>query len=126
MYQSHVSVTSPTYFNLQWLEAFVNGGTVHIQSVAANVEHLCSHLGVSSESDIADAQLSNRGMLSEIRHLISSIETKASSEGQLEASVGELMDTVKEQMKNSTEQRNALGVVCKALIFLVGRADSRL
>lgn len=95
----------------------MNGGTVHIQSVAANVEQLCSHLGIPLESDTADGQPSNRGMLSEIRHLISSVETKASSEGQLQASVGELMDAVREQMKNGTEQRTTLGVISKALVF---------
>lgn len=101
----------------QWLETFVNGGTAHIQSVAANVEQLCSHLGISSENDTADGQPSSQGMLSEIRHLMSSVQTKALGEGQLQASVGELMDVVREQMKNGTEERTALGAVCQALVF---------
>ena len=81
------------------------------------MEQLCSHLGISSESDTADGQPSRHGMLSEIRHLISSVQTRALGEGQLQASVGELMSAVREQMKNGTEQRTALGTVCKAPIF---------
>lgn len=92
----------------------MNGGTAHIQSVAANVEQLCSHFGVSPESDTVGGDPAGRGMLSEIKHLISSVETKASSEGQLQASVGELMDAVREQMKNGAGERTALGVVCKS------------
>lgn len=101
----------------KWLESFVNGGTVHIQSVAANVEQLCSHLGIFPESDTADDHPSGQGMLSEIRQLISSVQTKALDEGQLQASVGELMDAVREQMKNGIEQRTALGAIFKTLIF---------
>ncbi|KAF8554737.1 hypothetical protein OG21DRAFT_1034271 [Imleria badia] len=103
-------VDSVRYLNElnSWLESFVNGGTVHIQSVAANVEQLCAHLGIPSESDAAGNQPSNQGMLGEIRHLISSVQTKALGEGQLEASVGELMNVVRDQMKNGTEQRTAL------------------
>lgn len=89
----------------------MNGGTVHIQSVAANVEQLCAHLGISSESDTADDRPSNQGILNEIRHLISSVQTKALGEGQLQASVGELMSAVRDQMKNGTEERTALGGV---------------
>lgn len=77
--------------------------------MAANVEQLCSHLGISSEGDAVDGQPPTQGMLSEIRHFISSVQTKALGEGQLQASVGELMDVVREQMKNGTEQRSALG-----------------
>ncbi|KAI9569605.1 hypothetical protein HD554DRAFT_2020185 [Boletus coccyginus] len=91
-----------------WLEAFVNGGTVHIQSVAANVEQLCSHLGISSEIDAADGQPSSQGMLGEIRHLVSSVQTKALGEGQLQVSVDELMNAVRKHMKNGSEQRTAL------------------
>lgn len=100
----------------------MNGGTVHIQSVAANVEQLCSHLGISSEIDAADGQPSSQGMLGEIRHLISSVQTKALGEGQLQASVDELMDAVREQMKNGSEQRTALG----RHRVLVVRVDSKL
>ncbi|KAG6372324.1 hypothetical protein JVT61DRAFT_7764 [Boletus reticuloceps] len=110
-------------FNLlqpfQWLESFVNGGTVHIQSVAANVEQLCSYLGTSSESDTAGGQPSNQGMLSEMRHLISSVQTKSLGEGQLQTSVGELMNTVREQMKNDTEQRAAL--VTESVLEIIHR-----
>ncbi|KAF8444545.1 hypothetical protein L210DRAFT_3642808 [Boletus edulis BED1] len=102
-----------------WLESFVNGGTVHIQSVAANVEQLCSYLGTSSESDTPGGQSSNQGMLGEIRHLISSVQTKALGEGQLQASIDELMNTVREQMKNGTEQRAAL--VTESVLEIIHR-----
>lgn len=100
----------------------MNGGTVHIQSVAANVEQLCSHLGISSEIDAADGQPSSQGMLGEIRHLVSSVQTKALGEGQLQVSVDELMNAVREHMKNGNEQRTALG----RHRALVVRADSKL
>lgn len=95
----------------------MNGGTAHIQSVAANVEQLCSHLGVPLESDNATRQLSSQGMFGEIRQLISSVETKTSSEGQLQAAVGELVEAVREQMKNGTEQRTTLGAAFKILVL---------
>ncbi|KAG9316560.1 hypothetical protein JVU11DRAFT_2611 [Chiua virens] len=104
-----------------WLETFVNGGTTHIQSVAANVEQLCSHLGIPAESDTAasDGQPSGQGMLGEIRHLISSVETKALGENQLQASVGELMNAVREQLKTGTENRTAL--VTDSVLEIINR-----
>ncbi|KAF9241538.1 hypothetical protein BU15DRAFT_44767, partial [Melanogaster broomeanus] len=92
-----------------WLDTFVNNGTVHIQSVAANVEHLCSQLDSSTDGETDEGQSSSYGILSEIKHLISSVQSKDQCEDQLRASVGELMDAVQEHLKSWVEQRHTLG-----------------
>ncbi|KIK90795.1 hypothetical protein PAXRUDRAFT_14144 [Paxillus rubicundulus Ve08.2h10] len=102
-----------------WLDAFVNNGTVHIQSVAANVEQLCALLGLSLESETADGQPSSHGILSEIKHLISSIQSKAQGEDLLQVSIGDLMGAVQEHMKNGDERRDAL--VTDSVLEIVNR-----
>jgi len=68
-------------------------------------------LGISSENDTDVGQPSNEGMLGEIKHLVSSVQTKVLGDDQLHASVAELMNAVRDQMKNGIEQRTALGVI---------------
>ncbi|KAF8844361.1 hypothetical protein BDN67DRAFT_1008203 [Paxillus ammoniavirescens] len=102
-----------------WLDAFVNNGTVHIQSTAANVEQLCSLLGLSLEGETADARPSSHGILSEIKHLTSSIQSKAQSEDQLHVSIGDLMSAVQEHMKNGNERRDAL--VTESVLEIINR-----
>ena len=65
-------------------------------------------------------------MLQEIRDLISSVQSKASGEGQLQTSVGELMNAVREQMKNGAEQRTTLGTVCDAFSIVCTDSELRL
>ncbi|KAF9227408.1 hypothetical protein BS17DRAFT_806549 [Gyrodon lividus] len=102
-----------------WLDAFVNNGTVHIQSVATNIEQLCSHLGVSLQAETADGQPPSHGILSEIRHFMSSVQSKVQGEDQLQASVGELTDAVQEHLKSGAERRDAL--VTDSVLEIINR-----
>ncbi|KAI0317198.1 hypothetical protein OF83DRAFT_1172193 [Amylostereum chailletii] len=101
-----------------WLEAFVNNGTAHIQSVAVGVQKLCHELGIPDEAVAQDAcanpgeprttgHPSETSLLGNLRSLLVQNEMRERQSAGLQATVQGLTAALHEGMQKNAEMRNA-------------------
>ena len=72
-YCTSLTLTIPP---LQWLESFVNNGTSQIQGISANVDRLCTELGLSEDlsSNVPDHHPQKAGLAPSRPNLVKDIQ----------------------------------------------------
>ncbi|KZT10708.1 uncharacterized protein LAESUDRAFT_346053 [Laetiporus sulphureus 93-53] len=105
-----------------WLEAFVNHGTSHIESVAAGIQQLCKDLGPIpelAESAEGEEPRSSGTLLGDIRRLLIENQSREEQSTALHASVNGLIAAVQEDLRKNAEARNML--TTESVVGLIDR-----
>ncbi|KAF8639549.1 hypothetical protein AX17_001454 [Amanita inopinata Kibby_2008] len=95
-----------------WLEAFVNNGTSEIQTVAANVEHLCRALGCSGQANVGGSSTDLVGpsnLIQDLRELVASDQAREKNYAELQKSIDILLEATKNS--NLTDLGSVVDVI---------------